>query len=80
MVTLLTTNTIITQGHYFDVVEASSTNCLHNRYSRLVTYGGKLLKVVGPIVWNSLPTYVRDSLSLFFFKLQLKDYLLNQYN
>ena len=75
-----TTNTIITQEHYFDVGEASSTNCLHNRYSRLVTYGGKLLKVVGPIVWNSLPPYVRDSPSLFSFKLELKNYLLNQYN
>ena len=74
------TNTIITQEHYFDVGVASNSNSLHNRYSRLVNYGGKLLKVTGPNLWNSLPSHIRDASSLTTFKFELKKYLLEKYN
>ena len=75
-----TSNTVITQHHYFDIGASSSTNCLHNRYSKLVNYGGKLLKVAGPILWNSIPLGIRNSPSLPSFKTEFKKYLFEQYN
>ena len=35
------------------------------------------LPVRGPILWNSLPSYVRETVSLSSFKKKLKDYLFN---
>ena len=72
-------NTIINQDNYFDVGVPSVTNKLHTRGSRLVNYGGKLLKVVGPILWNSLPAQVRDCQSINSFKFSLKKLLIEQY-
>ena len=74
-----TSNTVIHQENYFDTGVVSYTNILHIRYSRLVNYGAKLLKVAGPILWNSLPPHIRVSTSLNSFKYALKIYLLEQY-
>ena len=72
-------NTTINQDNYFDVGVTSVTNKLHIRGCRLVNYGGKLLKVAGPILWNSLPAPIRDSQSINSFKFSLKKFLIDQY-
>ena len=57
----------------FEIESISETNMLHIQGSRLVNYGAKLLKVAGPILWNSLPAYIRDSNSVISFKFHLKN-------
>ena len=52
---------------------------LHCQYSRLVNYGGKALKVIGPIMWNDLPDKIRALSSLCLFKRRVKSRLLDQY-
>ena len=72
-------NTTINVENYFDVGIVSETNTLHTRGSRLVNYGGKLLKVSGPILWNSLPEHIRNTQSIYSLKYQLKKHFINQY-
>ena len=63
----------------FEIESISETNILHTQGSRLVNYGAKLLKVAGPILWNSLPTHIRNTKSVFSFKFHLKKFLIDQY-
>ena len=52
---------------------------LHTRHPRLVNYGGKLLQVSGPILWNSIPVSIRESNSISISKHALKKHFLQQY-
>ena len=72
-------NTVINVENYFDVGTVTEKNTLHTRGSRLVNYGGKLLKVSGPILWNSLPEDIRNSQSIFSLKYQLKKNFIDHY-
>ena len=63
-----------------NVETISETNTLHTQYSKLVNYGAKMLKVSGPLLWNSLPEDIRTSASIFTLKKILKKYFLNQYD
>lgn len=74
-----TSNTVITMNNNFVINSIVETNLLHTRYSRLVHYGGKTLKVSGPLYWNMLPENIRNSQSIFSFKNKLKSYFINQY-
>ena len=58
---------------------AAVTNKLHIKSFRLANYGAKLIKVAGPILWNSLPSRIRDSVSINTFKYYLKKYLIELY-
>ena len=72
-------NSEIITEHHFHVGTVQPTNKLHTKGSKLVNYGGKQLQVVGPLVWNSLPSDIRDSKSLVSFKYHMKKYLIDQY-
>ena len=63
----------------FEVESVSEGNILHTQFSKLVNYGAKLLKVAGPLLWNNLPDYIRNSESLFKLKSNLKKLFLEQY-
>ena len=58
---------------------SAETKLLHTKYSRLVHFGGKSLKVAGPLLWNGLPENLRNLPSIFSFKNRLKCFLLSQY-
>ena len=74
-----TSSVTITQNEYFDVGTAVPTRTLFTRNSHLVKYGGKMIRVYGPKLWNSLPTDIQDSTSLATFKIELKKYFINRY-
>ena len=63
----------------FQIESVTETNILHTRYSKLINYGAKLLKVAGPLLWNSLPEGIRNSQSVHQFKFLLKKFLLDDY-
>ena len=74
-----TSSTVIVQNSYFDVGNAVYTNTLHTKGSNLSVYGAKQIKVMGPILWNNLPTKIRESNTLSSFKYHLKKYMIEQY-
>ena len=74
-----TSSTVILTENYFDVGHTVLTNTLHTQGSRLVNYGGKQLKVSGPILWNSIPDYIRNSTNVNSFKFNLKKILIESY-
>jgi hypothetical protein len=71
-----TSNVDIVRESYFDVGTASQAKILHTKQSNLVNYGGKLLKVTGPIMWNGLPNEIRNKVHLNPFKYSCKNYLI----
>ena len=64
--TISTTNVDVDAD--FEVESVSETNLLHTRCSKLVNYGAKMLRVSGPLLWNSLPEHIRNSTSLYFWR------------
>ena len=76
-------NSIINMTGNFEIVSVTQTNILHilhTQHFNLHNYGAKMLKVAGPLIWNSLPDYIRNSDSIHNFKLNLKKFLLSQYS
>ena len=73
------TNSVVIVENYFDVGTVQQIPTLHTKNSNLVNYGGKLIQVAGPILWNGIPAPVRESSSLFTFKIKMKKCLLHQY-
>ena len=63
----------------FKIENVEKTNNLHNVGGRLDNYGAKLLKVLGPKIWNNIPLEIRKSKNIFLFKLRLKMYFINEY-
>ena len=72
-------NTDINMKNFFEIEIVTVTNIIHTQGSNLVNYGGKLLKVAGPLLWNSLPLSVRDAESVYSLNNMLKKYLIDQY-
>ena len=72
-------NANIVMLNYFKIGNVLGTNILHTEGSRLVNYGGKMLKVAGPKLWNGLPSNIRNARSLYCFKYLMKNFLLGQY-
>ena len=66
--------------NHFEIETVIQTNILHTQSSRLVHYGGKMIKVAGPLLWNSLPDFIRNSNSIHIFKTKLRFFLLEQYD
>ena len=64
----------------YEVESVAQTNVLHTQCSNLVNYGAKMLRVAGPLIWNILPEYIRNSQSVFTLKTNLKKYLIEQYD
>ena len=73
-------STQINRSHFFDVGTVEPSKCLFTKRSHLVNYGGKMIQVYGPILWNSLPKEIHDSSSLPTFKDKIKKYFLAQYD
>ena len=71
-------NSIVNVNNYFEEGIPEDINILFIRGSRLVNYGGKLLKVAGPVIWNSLPIEIRCSPSTVSLKFHLKSHLINR--
>ena len=74
-----TSTTIINRDHHFDTGTASSTKNLFTKGSILAKYGARMIRVAGPIIWNSLPSSIQDSPSLPTFKIHLKKHLISKY-
>ena len=70
-----TSSTVIEMDSNQKITSVMPRNILKTQCSRLTGFGGKMLKVAGPIFWNTLPSYLRNSLSLFSFKKELKNIL-----
>ena len=57
-------STSICPEDYFDVGTEVQTYTLYVPKSRLTNYGGKLIKVFGPLLWNSIPEIIQDACSV----------------
>ena len=73
-------NTTINMRNYFEIENVETTNNIHIERGRLVNYGAKLLKVLGPNLWNSVPLEIRNAENIFLFKKNLKLFYVNKYN
>ena len=73
-------STTVNRREFFDTGTVVPTRTLFTKRSNLVNYGGKLIQVAGPILWNNLPVSIQDSASLSIFKKDLKNHLLSQYD
>ena len=71
--------TIINRDHHFETGTVTSTKTLVTRGSKLAKYGARMIRVAGPVIWNSLPTEIQDSPSLPTFKIRLKKHLISIY-
>ena len=69
----------IMMKNHFEIESIVQTNILHTQSSRLVNYGAKMVKMAGPLLWNSLPDNIRNSTSVHMFKNKLKSFLLGRY-
>ena len=72
-------STTISQSHHFDVGTEHPTYTLYIKHSNLSNYGKKMIRVVGPLVWNSLPPGIQDAPSIQTFKIHLKLLLVGKY-
>ena len=72
-------STSICPEDYFDVGTEVQTYTLYVPKSRLTNYGDKLIKVFGPLLWNSIPEIIQDACSVQTFKFYLKKYFLDKY-
>ena len=71
-----TSSTIISQSHYFDVGTDHPTYTLFLRQSKLSNYGKKMIRIVGPLIWNGLPPAIQDASSVQSFKFHLKKFFI----
>ena len=68
-----------TRSKFVNIENLVETRTLFVPTARTSNYGLKLLKVLGPRVWNSLPPLLRINESLYTFIQKLKNILLNNY-
>ena len=69
-----------TRSKFVNIENLVETRTLFVPTARTSNYGLKLLKVLGPKVWNSLPPLLRINESLNSFIKKLKNILINNYN
>ena len=74
-----TSSVTIHRNEYFDVGTIEQNHNLFTKNSHLVKYGGRMIRVYGPKLWNSLPKKIQDSSSLTTFKIELKKHFVNRY-
>ena len=72
-------NTIISQTNYFDIGTSKQSLTLHRKPYNKDSYGAKMIQVIGPVLWNEFPGYVRDSDSKVIFKKTLIKLYLSNY-
>ena len=69
-----------TRSKFVNIENSVETRTLFVSTVRTSNYGLKLLKVMGPRIWNSLPPLLRINESLNSFIEKLKIILINNYN
>ena len=74
-----TSSTFVTQADHFDVGSVHQSYSLFINRCNLSNYGGKMIRVSGPILWNGLPYGVQDASSIYTFKFHLKSFLIDKY-
>ena len=72
-------SSVIHQSNYFDTGISNPTFTLYVQKANLVKYGGRLVKVLGPLFWNELPTHIHVSSSVQAFKEAVKKSYIAQY-
>ena len=72
-------SSVIHQSNYFDTGISNPTFTLYVQKANLVKYGGRLVKVLGPLFWNELPTHIHVSASVQAFKEAVKKSYIAQY-
>ena len=74
-----TSNVEIVRENYFDTGIVTQAKVLHTRQSNLVNYGGKSIQVLGPTLWNNLPSELRNMERLNPFKYHCKNHYINPF-
>ena len=74
-----TSSTAIHCDNYFDVGTVETTLTLRVEKCKLVKFGGRLMKVLGPQTWNKLPSNIQESTSVNTFKKGVKSFYIGQY-
>ena len=69
----------IHRSHYFDEGTAVPTYTLYVQKGNLVKYGYRLIKVLGPLLWNQLPKSIHESTSIYSFKELVKKHYIDMY-
>ena len=71
-------STDVIRREHFDVGVVRPTLMLHTKRCNN-NYGKKTMKVLGPLIWNSIPDQILKLVSYNSFKTSLKKYLIGQY-
>ena len=64
--------------NYFDVGHVQPSFTLHTRGGNN-NYGGKMVQVMGPLIWNKIPKEIQEAGTIFTFKKQLKIHIFKLY-
>ena len=72
-------STVVSCDNYFDTGTLEPTLTLRIEKSKLVKYGDRLMKVLGPQMWNVLPSDIQESASVNIFKKDVKTFYFSQY-
>ena len=73
-------SSVVNLSHYFDVGSVEPSFNLYVQKARLEKYGRKMVRVSGPLFWNSLPKDIQESTSLSTFKTSVKKHYVSQYD
>ena len=71
-------STDIIRESYFDVGVAQQSFTLHTKGASNI-YGGKMIQVSGPLIWNRIPEDIQQAGSILTFKKHLKLHIFGQY-
>ena len=71
-------STEVIRENYFDVGHVQQTYTLHTKGANN-NYGGKMIQVLGPLIWNDIPEAIQEAGTIATFKKNLKIYIFNQY-
>ena len=69
----------VIRENYFDIGYVEQSFTLHTKGSRNI-YGGKMIQVSGPLIWNSIPQDIQNAGTISTFKKQLKEHMFNEYH
>ena len=72
------TSTDVIRESYFDVGHVQQSFTLHTKGANNI-YGGKMIQVSGPVIWNSIPEDIQKAGSIVTFKKNLKLHIFDQY-
>ena len=72
-------SSIVERDQYFDTGLSNSTLTLYVNKTKLVKYGGRMIKIAGAHIWNKLTPTIQESVSLNIFKEKTKAFYIGQY-